>query len=396
MPNARLHVNDGSVVFASSFLAYPLPGAAPVNGPGSRMMWYANKAAFRAGLVGGGQWDEANVGLGSIALGHNVSARYQYSVAIGSNNASNGYASIALGGGNIADGNYSLAFGSNTSAMGLQSAAIGRNAVAEGAYALSIGNYTSANGVSSISLGNSATASTFSQITLGSYNVPVSGNASSWDASDPLLVLGNGTSSFARSTALTVLKNGNTGIGTGSPQARLQIEGNQLIRRNSFTGSAHLTLEETQSGDGSRLQFRNSTIGDKYWDVYGLTHASSPADAYFNIYYHTVGNTMSLRGNGNVTFKGTVSQNSDARLKKDIGPLDDVVGKLLRISGYRYHWKEKGLDSTWQAGLLAQEVEAVMPELVYTADDGTKSVNYSGLIPYLLEAIKLLLEQKQK
>jgi uncharacterized protein YqjF (DUF2071 family) len=58
------------------------------------------------------------------------------------------------------------------------------------------------------------------------------------------------------------------------------------------------------------------------------------------------------------------------------------------LNGYQYHWKDASWDASLQTGLLAQEVERVMPELVKTDDKGMKSVNYIGLIPYMLEAAK--------
>jgi hypothetical protein len=61
---------------------------------------------------------------------------------------------------------------------------------------------------------------------------------------------------------------------------------------------------------------------------------------------------------------------------------------LEKLNGYHYHWKDETWDASLQTGLLAQEVEKVLPELVKTDDKGMKSVNYMGLNPYLLEATK--------
>jgi len=63
---------------------------------------------------------------------------------------------------------------------------------------------------------------------------------------------------------------------------------------------------------------------------------------------------------------------------------------LQQLSGYHYQWKDDWRDQASQTGLIAQEVEKVMPELVKEDEKGIKSVNYSGLVPYLLEAIKIL------
>lgn len=60
------------------------------------------------------------------------------------------------------------------------------------------------------------------------------------------------------------------------------------------------------------------------------------------------------------------------------------------LGGYHYNWKENHRDQHVQTGLLAQQVEQQMPELVETNSAGIKSVNYSGMIPYTIEAIKEL------
>jgi hypothetical protein len=62
---------------------------------------------------------------------------------------------------------------------------------------------------------------------------------------------------------------------------------------------------------------------------------------------------------------------------------------LEKLNGYQYHWKDETWDTALQTGLLAQEVEKVLPELVKTDDKGMKSVNYIGLMPYMPEAIKM-------
>ena len=94
-----------------------------------------------------------------------------------------------------------------------------------------------------------------------------------------------------------------------------------------------------------------------------------------------------------MTIAGTLTQNSDARLKKNIQPLQNSLQKILSLGGYQYNWKENYRDKSLQTGLLAQQVEQQMPELVKEDKEGIKSVNYSGMVPYLVEALK---EQQQK
>ena len=68
-PLAKLHVAEGSTLFSVTGDVPGSPGLPPVNGAGRRMMWYADKAAFRAGYVSGTNWDFSNVGNYSVALG---------------------------------------------------------------------------------------------------------------------------------------------------------------------------------------------------------------------------------------------------------------------------------------------------------------------------------------
>src|SRR5687768_6042723 len=82
-PLAMLHVKDSNVVFTG---LYPLPFPSanpPVSGTGTRMMWYPNKAALRAGVALGQQWNKDSIGLYSLAIGYDTRASGESSVAIG-------------------------------------------------------------------------------------------------------------------------------------------------------------------------------------------------------------------------------------------------------------------------------------------------------------------------
>lgn len=116
-PRARLHVADSAVLFTGPTNLPSIAGKPPITGVGTRMMWYPNKAAFRAGLAIGDSWDEANTGI--------YSAAFNSSKAAGSN-------SFAGGSSNSANGNASLAFGIGNEANALGSTVIGRLANTSG------------------------------------------------------------------------------------------------------------------------------------------------------------------------------------------------------------------------------------------------------------------------
>ena len=98
---------------------------------------------------------------------------------------------------------------------------------------------------------------------------------------------------------------------------------------------------------------------------------------------------------GNITATGEVTAYySDQRLKTDINPIEGALSKVMAIGGYTYKANELAADLGVanfdnQIGLLAQEVEAVMPELVtQSALAGYKTIRYDKVVSVLVEAIK--------
>jgi len=87
---------------------------------------------------------------------------------------------------------------------------------------------------------------------------------------------------------------------------------------------------------------------------------------------------------------GSVSESSDIALKENIQPLSNSLANLKQLNGYSYKFKDTEKETGAKAlGLTAQEVEKVYPDLVQ-GEEGSKSLQYSGLIAPLLEAIKEL------
>ena len=93
-----------------------------------------------------------------------------------------------------------------------------------------------------------------------------------------------------------------------------------------------------------------------------------------------------VKFNGDATLAGNLNINSDARLKANIVSLGSTLSKLLQIDGKSYTMK-KDESEKQKIGLLAQDIEKVFPELV-SESHGIKSVNYQGLVPVLINALK--------
>lgn len=102
--------------------------------------------------------------------------------------------------------------------------------------------------------------------------------------------------------------------------------------------------------------------------------------------------TLKLKVNG-ITMSDGYLISSDSRFKKDVTTLEGSLDQILKLRGVNYNWaKENARDHAFsdqkQLGFIAQEVEKVLPELVYTMEDGYKAVNYTALIPVMVEAMK--------
>ncbi len=95
-------------------------------------------------------------------------------------------------------------------------------------------------------------------------------------------------------------------------------------------------------------------------------------------------------GTGLLTYDGTLGTCtvSDGRFKNIDGNIQNALDKILQIQGVYFHWKDPSMGSGRQAGVVAQDVEKVFPELVNTDSKGTKSVAYEKLTAPLIEAIR--------
>ena len=101
--------------------------------------------------------------------------------------------------------------------------------------------------------------------------------------------------------------------------------------------------------------------------------------------------TIDMSGAGAATFNNDVTAFSDKRLKTDIEPISNALEKVMQMQGVYYKRNDVEKPRT-QIGVLAQDMEGVVPEVVMTADDEmqTKSVDYGKLTAVLMEAVKEL------
>jgi hypothetical protein len=106
----RVNVNGGAL-FGGQFDGGTSSGGIAAEGAGTRMLWYPQKAAFRAGHINGTQWDDANIGYFSVAIGQNVRASGDGGTAFGVRSTAAGSSTFAAGEDNTASGAASVALG---------------------------------------------------------------------------------------------------------------------------------------------------------------------------------------------------------------------------------------------------------------------------------------------
>jgi hypothetical protein len=252
-PTELLHVSEGNAINSGTFGS---SSTLTVNGAGTRSFFYPRKGAFRAGTVTGVQFDNANIGNYSFAVGYNAQASGIISNSLGFNNIASGSYSTAIGNGSTASNTGSFAVGLSNTASGIWATALGSGTTASG-------SYTSANNINT-------TAKSYAETVFGQYNTsytPLS--TTSWNTADRLFSIGNGTASGSTSDALTVLKSGNVGIGTSTPSVKLDISGTTSTTNLKMTSGATngYVLQSDASGNGTWVN--PTSLSNANWTISG-------------------------------------------------------------------------------------------------------------------------------
>jgi hypothetical protein len=214
----------------------------------------------------------------------------------------------------------------------------------------------------------------------------------------------NITFSNAGSIRVIINNDGNLGIGTTAPQQLLHIKGAtnafMMLEADTDTGIAGCYYKSEDTDDTM-----NRTKG-----FFGWQGQTAFGNGYFTMWLDTAEDNGTVtsseekfrwerdgdfHADGDVIAYSTTTP-SDARLKKDVSTIENASEKVAKLRGVEYTWNTGSREGKREIGLIAQEVEAVVPEVVTeralplmtgTAEE-YKTVDYERLIALLIESNK--------
>ena len=217
---------------------------------------------------------------------------------------------------------------------------------------------------------------------------------------------------------------GNVGIGDASPSQKLDVAGNMVFSQRLIANSNQYYVKlgvwssASTYGIGMTNGFTYGALNNDYAMTFCMNNDSDRGFWWGYDGQSKSTGAMSLNMQGKLKINhsiglGTVNPSatqgridasndivafstSDIRLKDNIKTIDKALDKVKKIQGVEFDWIEKEEvhgNSGHDIGVIAQEIEKVLPDVVTTRENGYKAVKYEKIVPLLIEAIKDLSKQ---
>ncbi len=416
-------VNNGSFIALGDPNTVPnvlngLPGPGnplSVSGPGERLLWYPKKMALRAGAIDtlaldfspyggvnyapGTGWDDANIGVGSMAIGYDSIAAGSLSTAMGAFNDAEGSFNSILGAFNVVSGQGNVAIGGLNQMTGNYSINLGIGVLSFFGPGTC---FTQTEGSNSFNVGVCNDLKASQSTTIGSYNTVgantgqtnmfVMGNHNNVTAPDVIVMGENNTVSGTGFAALIGKNSGISGTNSLGIGVGLQVDADK-----SFAIGQNLTLSNTANNsfgvnvdDTTPVTMNNPNVIGFYGGKVGVnqtnpTHRFEVTDTSTDTTAAFTGTTQTCVVD--TSGPGGWNCTSDQRLKTNIVDLNGSLDKLLQLQGVTYNFKSNPTGDPI-AGFIAQDVQKILPDLVGKDVNGYLNLNKEGMIPYLVEAVK--------
>jgi hypothetical protein len=375
--------NDGGIIAKGT---YNSGNDLAVSGLGTRLIWYPKKAAFRAGYVYGTQWDNANIGTYSTAMGFATTASGYCSTAMGYCTTASSYCSTAIGRGNVGGGNANTWVGSDpifeigigiglggddkeNAVTVLKSGKVGIGTTSPTAKLFIAGDVNAVASVGMYGFPRAVISATNTAYGYGVYGKGILDGVHG-DSDDGVGVYGHSNSTAGvsgtseNSDGVRGSSRGLNGYGVyGSSGARYHA-GVKGYSTGNYSAGVHGYNNSNVSGSG--------VYGESPYDV-GVRASGVSYDFY-------------AQGSGQ-----DYGSSSSIRWKSDIEPIDKPLDKVISLRGVYFNWdKEHGGEH--DVGMIAEEVGEVLPEIVQYEPNSiyATGMDYSKLTPLLVEAVKAL------
>ncbi len=212
---------------------------------------------------------------------------------------------------------------------------------------------------------------------------------------------------------MTMLPNGNVGVGNVSPETRLSVGGNAQILTGAFATSGMLAFGTLGNlgltAEGSDAVFFQRRNGSSNVVDLRLVIGDDPTSNTASADYFTIGSIPSgtwtpafqfrMDGLASKPGGGSWAAISDPRTKHDVSPLKGTLDRLLSLRGYQYYYNEAEIKNGRalpgvQIGLMADEVERVFPDWVSRDKDGMRMVTERSTTALMVEALRDLRAEK--
>lgn len=240
---------------------------------------------------------------------------------------------------------------------------------------------------------------------------------------------GSGVDPFFNNTRVKFESNGDVGIGEENPQAKLHLDdfgigvtGSALQEDDIIVedDDAVLGLYSDDGGSAGSALALGEVIGgnlNNKWTIIRETAnaglrftfgtASNPYNNPTRFFIESTGEVGIGTRNPNydLDVRGTIGNNttlyhSDERWKKNVATIENALDQVTELRGVTFEWRrdefgQMNFPASRKIGLIAQEVEQVIPEVVNTNKNGFKSVEYANLVAVLVEAVKELRDENR-
>jgi hypothetical protein len=199
------------------------------------------------------------------------------------------------------------------------------------------------------------------------------------------------TATWGTARTITIGSTGKSVDGSAAVSWSLAEIGAAAVGATTYVGTTAIAL--------NRASAAQSLTGITSIDGSAVTFTSTTQNSQFNsIGVGTAGSGTA--GQIRATNDITAFYSSDASLKENVKTIDNALAKIEKINGVEFDWTDAFIEAQGgeddyfvrkhDIGVIAQEIEAVLPEVVATREDGIKAVKYDRIVPLLIEAIKEL------